>query len=386
MAVVCTTRTDVVTEFTRRAWLSIGAAAASDLLPLPVGAAPGADRIRLSLNENPLGPSPLAVEAIKAQLTDPSRYSGAEVAELTKTIADREGIPAEQIVLGENLDVLGLYLSAHGGSGGEFIYSEPGYTALVSAVAPAGGVVVGVPLNQDLENDLHAIAAKVSARTRAIYLVNPHNPSGTASDAAQFIDVVRDLSKRALVIVDEAYLEFMPDFETRTTARLVRAGEQVAVFRTFSKIHGLASLAIGYTLAPAGLAASVKQLGRLRSSTIAGTRSVSETLRQTALTFNLTSSEWIRKIVLPAAAPSIFVGLRLGLTVALVVTVVTEMIAGNNGIGYAVLQSQQMMLMPELYAGVLLLAATGYGVNFLFTQAEQRLLFWSEHVRSGRGA
>jgi ABC-type nitrate/sulfonate/bicarbonate transport system permease component len=121
-------------------------------------------------------------------------------------------------------------------------------------------------------------------------------------------------------------------------------------------------------------------------STIAGTRSVSDTLKQTALTFNLTSGEWIRKIVLPAAAPSIFVGLRLGLTVALVVTVVTEMIAGNNGIGYAVLQSQQMMLMPELYAGVLVLAATGYGVNFLFTQAEQWLLFWSEHVRSGRGA
>lgn len=113
----------LVAEFTRRAWLSIGAAAASDLLPLPSGAAPGADRIRLSLNENPIGPSPLALQAIKAQLTDLNRYSGAEVAELTKTIADREDIPAEQIVFGEILDVLGLYLSAQAGSGGEFILS-----------------------------------------------------------------------------------------------------------------------------------------------------------------------------------------------------------------------------------------------------------------------
>lgn len=153
-------------------------------------------------------------------------------------------------MLGEHLDVLGLYLSAQGAPGGEFIYSEPGYTALVNAVAPGGGRVVGVPLNEQLQNDLPAIAGKVNDRTRAVYLVNPHNPSGTVSDAARFIDFIRELSKRTLVIVDEAYLEFTEDFERRTVAGLVRDGAQVAVFRTFSKAYGLASLAIGYTLAP----------------------------------------------------------------------------------------------------------------------------------------
>ena len=222
---------------------------------------PGPGRIRLSLNENPFGPSPLALQAIKAHLADLSRYAGEEVTELTKTIAEREGIATEQIILGEVLDVLGLYLSANGGPGGEFIYSEPGYAALVNAVAPAGGVVVGVPLNEQLENDLPAIATKVNAHTRAIYLINPHNPTGTVSEAVQFIDFVHELSKRALVIVDEAYLEFTHDFETRTAASLVRNGAQVAVFRTFSKIYGLASLAIGYTLAPARLAASLKKFG-----------------------------------------------------------------------------------------------------------------------------
>jgi histidinol-phosphate aminotransferase len=217
--------------------------------------------IRLSLNENPFGPSPLALQAIKTQLTDLSRYASDEIAELTKTIAEREGVAAEQIVLGEILDVLGLYLSVRDGPGGEFIYSEPGYTALVNAVAPAGGVVVGVPLNEHLENDLAAIAAKVNARTRAIYLINPHSPTGTVSEAVHFIDFVRELAQRALVIVDEAYLEFMPDFNKRTAAGLVRSGAQVAVFRTFSKIYGLASLAIGYTLAPVELAASMKKFG-----------------------------------------------------------------------------------------------------------------------------
>ena len=213
------------------------------------------------MNENPFGPSPLALQAIRAQLTDLSRYAGEEVAELTKTIAEREDIATDQIVLGEALDALGLYLSANGGPGGEFVYSEPGYTALVNAVSPAGGVVVGVPLNEHLENDLPAIAAKVNAHTRAIYLINPHNPTGTVSEASQFIDFVHEFSKRALVIVDEAYLEFTPDFERRTVAGLVRNGAQVVVFRTFSKIYGLASLAIGYTLAPARLAASLKNFG-----------------------------------------------------------------------------------------------------------------------------
>jgi histidinol-phosphate aminotransferase len=231
-------------------------------VPFAASSKPGLDRnIRLSLNENPFGPSPQAIEAIRAQLGGLSRYAGEEVAELTKTIAERENIAIAQIVLGEVLDVLGLYLSANGGPGGEFIYSEPGYTALVNAVAPAGGIVVGVPLNEHLENDLPAIAAKVNARTRTIYLVNPHNPTGTVSGASQFIEFVHELSKRALVIVDEAYLEFTPDFEKRTAAGLVRAGAQVAVFRTFSKIYGLASLSIGYTVAPARLAASLKKFG-----------------------------------------------------------------------------------------------------------------------------
>jgi histidinol-phosphate aminotransferase len=236
-------------------------AATGTLLHPAIASMPQHDRIRLSLNENPFGPSPRAVEAIKAHLDDLSRYTGGELDELTNTIAARENVAAEQIVLGEILNVLGLYLSAQGGPGGEFVYSTPGYTALVDAVAPAGGIVVGVPLNQRYENDLPAIADKVTGRTRAVYLVNPHNPTGTVSEAAPFIDFVRELSKRTLVIVDEAYLEFTPDFTQRTVAGLVRDGAQVAVFRTFSKIYGLGSLNIGYVLAPAQLAASLKRLG-----------------------------------------------------------------------------------------------------------------------------
>jgi Histidinol-phosphate/aromatic aminotransferase and cobyric acid decarboxylase len=217
--------------------------------------------IRLSLNENAFGPSPRALTAIRNELVRAWRYSGDEVAQLESKIAAREGVSPDQIVIGEILDALGLHLALDGGPGGEFIYSEPGYTALVDAVAPGGGVVVGVPLNNRLENDLTAIAAKINARTRAVYLVNPHNPSGTVSETEAFKAFVHDAAKRTTVIVDEAYLEFTPDFGERSVIDLRRAGDNVVVFRTFAKIYGLAGLSIGYAVAPKKLAEGLKRKG-----------------------------------------------------------------------------------------------------------------------------
>ena len=234
---------------------SVGTVAAATSL------APAADLTRLSLNENPLGPSPLVVEAIQNALTGIARYAGDDARALEQQIADREGVSPEQIILGEILDSLGLRLALDGGAGGEFIYSEPGYTALVDAVAPGGGVVVGVPLNAHLENDLPAIAARVTARTRAIYIVNPHNPSGTASEAAPFKAFLSEMSMRTTAIVDEAYLEFEPDFVQKTAVELTRSGANVIVFRTFGKIYGLAGVSIGYAVASKEAAASLKRNG-----------------------------------------------------------------------------------------------------------------------------
>jgi histidinol-phosphate aminotransferase len=230
--------------------------AASDL-----ATAPAAGLTRLSLNENPLGPSALAVEAIQNALSEIARYVGDDAHALERQIADREDVSPDQIILGEILDSLGLQLALDGGAGGEFIYSEPGYTALVDAVAPGGGVVVGVPLNAHLENDLAAIAARVTARTRAIYLVNPHNPTGTASESVPFKAFLREMAKRTIVIVDEAYLEFEPDFAHQTAVELTRGGANLVVFRTFGKIYGLAGMPMGYAVAPKGIADSLKRNG-----------------------------------------------------------------------------------------------------------------------------
>ena len=99
--------------------------------------------------------------------------------QLAEQIAHYEQVPVEQVILGNILDALGLYLGAEGRPGGEFIYSNPGYLALIDAAARVGGVGVPVPLNSRYQNDLPALLAKVSGRTRAMYLINPGLPNGT---------------------------------------------------------------------------------------------------------------------------------------------------------------------------------------------------------------
>lgn len=217
--------------------------------------------IDLARNESPFGPSPLALQAVQDATSEIARYTGADAHRLEHAIAAREGVAAEQIILGEILDSLGLQLALDGGPGGEFIYSEPGYMALVDAVGAAGGVVVGVPLDADLKNDLAAIAARVSRRTRAVYVVNPHSPTGTTLDPGVFKSFLRDVAEHTNVVVDEAYLEYEPEFARNSAVEITREGGNVIVFRTFSKIYGLAGLSIGYAVAPRRLADRLKRNG-----------------------------------------------------------------------------------------------------------------------------
>jgi histidinol-phosphate aminotransferase len=218
--------------------------------------------IRLSLNENPYGPSPNVARGLQLEFGRLSRYADTPLArQLTEQIAEYEHIPVEQVVLGEILDLLGLFLGSSGGPGGEFLYSTPGYLALIDAAARVGGVGVPVPLNAQYQNDLVALKSKVNARTRAIYLVNPHNPTGTINDDEAFKSFLHETSKSAVVVVDEAYLEYTSDFDTRSAASLVRDGANVVVFRTFDKIHGLAGMPIGYVLAPRSLADALRKQG-----------------------------------------------------------------------------------------------------------------------------
>lgn len=259
-----------MTHFDRRASLRSLALAFGAVGVARLGAKPssapavgsdGAQLVRLSLNENPYGPAPAVVSAIQREYSNLCRYTGAELEQLIGAIAAKEGVRKDQVILGEILEPLGTYLSLQGGAGGEFVYSDPGYTALIDSAVAVGGRAVAVALNSRMENDLPAIAARVNERTRAVYLVNPHNPTGIVSGLDQLRDFARMISRRALVIVDEAYLEFADRFAQRTLTDLVRGGENVIVFRTFAKIYGLAGLDIGYGLVPGPIAKALSDQG-----------------------------------------------------------------------------------------------------------------------------
>jgi histidinol-phosphate aminotransferase len=228
--------------------------------------------IRLSLNENAYGPSPSVGEAIRAQLGELNRYADDSLGHrFAEQVAAYEQVPVEQIILGEILEPLGIFLSESGGPGGEFLYSSPGYLAMIDAATLVGGIGVPVPLNSEYKNDLIALTSKINPKTRAIYLVNPHNPTGTMNDENEFKNFLRHSSEHAVVVVDEAYLEYSEDFRIKSATSLVREGANVAVFRTFDKIYGLAGIPIGYVVAPRSLAdalrgkglGSAEDLGRL---------------------------------------------------------------------------------------------------------------------------
>jgi len=218
-------------------------------------------RINVSLNENPFGPSPRVTQALRLELRGLERYTEDEARGLSHQIAQSEQVADEQVILGDILEPLGIQLGLQGGPGGEFLYSVPGYPALVDAARAVGGVGVPVPLNSRLENDLTAFRSQVTRKTRAVFLVNPHNPSGTVNDAAEFTAFVAELAQKALVVIDEAYLDYLGDWAQRTAVQCVRAGHHVLVFRTFSKLHALAALPLGYAIAPVGLAADLRKRG-----------------------------------------------------------------------------------------------------------------------------
>ena len=225
----------------------------------------GATPIVLCWNENPYGPSPAARAVMSGTIADACRYPDAEISQLVEVLARKEGLPADHIVVGsgsgELLCALGLL---HGRGGGEIIAAEPTYAELTNYAKHAGAELKFVPVDKRLNHDLAAMRAAVSDKTRAIYVCNPNNPTGTALSAAAIRSFVGSLPDSVTTIVDEAYLDFADSEGVQTVADLVPAGKRVVVLRTFSKIHGMAGVRCGYAVARPDVAA---QIAAVRMST-----------------------------------------------------------------------------------------------------------------------
>ena len=230
----------------------------------------GVGMIKMASNENPLGPSPLAMEAIKAAAAEANFYPDMDASELRVALAARHNVALEQIFLADgSTPLLHLFAAMFLRPGLNCISSQRSFIIYPIAVAAAGGEYVTIPTRND-GYDLDGIAAAISEKTRLVILANPNNPTGTMFDVDATEAFLKRVPEHVLVVMDEAYSDFAEYFANRRrivwsrSFDYVRAGRvNVVVLRTFSKTYGLAGIRLGYACGHPEL---LRHVARVRSS------------------------------------------------------------------------------------------------------------------------
>ena len=214
-------------------------------------ALPGANRvIKLSSNENPFGPSPKVREAYVSLADGLALYPDGGHRALREAIAGVHGLEAGRIVCGAGSDeLIALLCKAYAGKGDEVLYSQHGFLMYRLSALAAGATPVSVP-EIDLTADVGALIGALNERTRLVFIANPNNPTGTMVGADEIARLAEALPRQALLVIDAAYAEYVRGPNRDGGAGLVRARDNVVMLRTFSKIHGLAALRLGWAYAP----------------------------------------------------------------------------------------------------------------------------------------
>ena len=210
--------------------------------------------IKLASNENPLGVSPLAMQAAQRALADVARYPDGNGFELKQALSRHYGVELPQIVLGNGSnDVLDLAARAFLAPGLEAIYSQHAFAVYPLATQAIGAIGIETPA-REFAHDLGAMRDAVSALTRLIFIANPNNPTGTLIAGAELHEFLRELPPRVMVVLDEAYNEYLPPELKVDSVGWLREFPNLIITRTFSKIYGLAGLRVGCAFAHAGVA------------------------------------------------------------------------------------------------------------------------------------
>ena len=219
-------------------------------------ALPGANRvIRLASNENPLGPAAAAIAAYRAVEGELHRYPDGGSVELRRAIAAVEGLDAERMVCGAGSDeLIALLVKAYAGPGDEVLYSEHGFLMYSLAAKAAGATPVAAP-EAELSTDIDALLVRAGPKTKLVFVANPNNPTGSYLSGAALRRLREGLPPAALLVVDAAYAEYVTVEDYADGAAMVEDFDNVVMLRTFSKIHGLAGLRLGWAYCPADIAA-----------------------------------------------------------------------------------------------------------------------------------
>ena len=202
--------------------------------------------IKLASNENPLGPSPKALAALQEGHETLHRYPDGGAFRLREALADRWKVTADQVILGNGSDeILGLLARTFLAPGDEAVMADQTFVIYKMEVTAAHGKPVIVPLKQ-WKHDLPAMADAITGRTRLLFVCNPNNPTGTMVSADEVGRLLARVPAHVVVVLDEAYFEYVRSPEFPDSMAYVKQGRNVIVLRTFSKIYGLAGLRIGY--------------------------------------------------------------------------------------------------------------------------------------------
>lgn len=216
---------------------------------------------KLNANENPYGPSPKAIEALKAAAVSGNRYGWKTLSDLVGLLSEKEGVSADHIMMGPGssdlLEKFGLVLFMNGGN---IVSADPSYMSMMNVAKSVGAEWKGVPLKKDWSHDLDAMEAAIDKDTKLVYICNPNNPTGTITSYKALKDFCSRVSEQVPIFIDEAYLEFVDGPDGKSMVSLLAEKKNVIIARTFSKIHGMAGLRVGYV---AALPSTLEQIQKI---------------------------------------------------------------------------------------------------------------------------
>ncbi|MEW6672355.1 MAG: histidinol-phosphate transaminase [Thermodesulfobacteriota bacterium] len=208
------------------------------------------DSIKLASNENPLGPSPKALEAVRGALMNLHRYPDGSGFKLKRRIAEKFGVDSGRVVLGNGSDeIIGMLTRAFLQPGDAVILPTPSFLMYAILARSAGAAPVYVPL-KELSLDLNGMKDRVTSKTRMLFICNPNNPTGTFIGGRDLGDFIDGLPEDLIVVVDEAYIEFVRQAGAVSSIDYQKDGRKLVTLRTFSKAYGLAGLRIGFGIMP----------------------------------------------------------------------------------------------------------------------------------------
>lgn len=216
--------------------------------------------IKLASNENPVGPSPLAIAAIKDVELGLNRYPDGGGYYLRNALSERLSVSLDSIILGNGSnELLDITARTYMRPGDEAVMAQPSFVVYAMAVQSMGCRAVQVPL-KDYTHDLTAMLKAVTEKTRIVFIANPNNPTGTINRKEEFDFFMERLPDGVLTVMDEAYYEYVSDPGYADSMKWFREGKDILVLRTFSKIFGLAGLRVGYGISRNDIISEINKL------------------------------------------------------------------------------------------------------------------------------